>query len=204
MEESIKSAELLQRKMEDRGFVRYSMILHDHVSKTLTMLKDDENEDDVDDDETDEEEKRSPEKKVSGKDVIEESRQALLKTRAMSTQNLDPESVTSATISEVVDVWLVDVYKSEYMKVADVVKNSVVKHLNRRRQQLNQEIVPRALEKAAEMMKERFEKDCRKPLEDLNSHSFRPRNLRRNNRSKRQHRRRKRKQTIIRAIEQKL
>ena len=145
------------------------MILHDHVSKTLTMLKDDENEDDVDEDEIDEEEKkRSLEKKVSGKDVIEESRQALLKTRAMSTQNLDPESVTSATsISEVVDVWLVDVYKSEYMKVADVVKDSVVKHLNRRRQQLNQEIVPRALEKAAEMMKERFEKDCRKPLEDL-------------------------------------
>ena len=142
MEQSIKSAEIAAKKdVIDRGFVRYSMILHDHVSKTLTMLKDDENEDDVDEDEIDEEEKkRSLEKKVSGKDVIEESRQALLKTRAMSTQNLDPESVTSATsISEVVDVWLVDVYKSEYMKVADVVKNSVVKHLNPTA--ANQEIV---------------------------------------------------------------
>lgn len=151
------------------------MILHDHVTKTISMLKDDRSLDDVldVDDEDAEDEDQTNEgkikiKKKTSKDIIEASRQALLKTRAMSTQNLDPESVSSATmISDVVDGWLVNMYKSEYTKVSDVVKGAVVKHLNRRREMLHVEIVPRALEKAADVMKEHFEKDCRKPLEDL-------------------------------------
>ena len=168
MQQSIESAEIAAKKdVVDRGFVKYSMILHDHVNKTLSMLKDND-EDDIDEEENEDDDKNRAEKKTSSKDIIEESRQALLRTRALSHQNLDPESVTSATsISDVVDGWLVNVYKSEYMKVSDVVKDSVVKHLNRRRQQLNAEIVPQALAKAADMMEERFQKDCRKPLEDL-------------------------------------